>query len=94
MATKKYPAENVIGLPRDGVKTPRHEIRDRRRENANPPADCDHRSSAPGRPMFSGSFCKNCGAKIRSSIEDDAAQERYHERLRESLSPRRGEEPQ
>jgi len=93
MAAKKYPAERIIGLPTDGVKTARPMIRDKRRENDDPPADCDHRSSAPGRPVFSGSFCKNCGAKIRSSIEDDAATERYHERLRESLSPRRGEEP-
>jgi len=91
MATRKYPPENVIGLRTDGVKIARHEIRDFRREGE-PPADCDHRSSAPGRPLLNGTFCKLCGTKIRSTIEDDAARERYNEKLHESMSPRRGEE--
>ena len=98
MAGRKFPEQRIIGVEYGPRRLfPKPFIR----ESGDPPEDtvCDHMSSAPGpRKMLGGTFCKNCGAKIRSTVEDDEAQERFRERMHVSLTTKRksyhhGEEP-
>ena len=89
----KYPKSPIPGREYESSSVQPMLLRAaQRREAGDPPEDsasCDHRTSAPGRPLRKGNFCSECGLPLRESVEEGEARERYIERLRESLSAKR-----